>query len=170
LSALARDRDLAMREAADLRARLDAFARGAAEHERDMRGDLATARQEQTESSAVLRREVGERLAQFQQGTGRALADAQAAQGTQLKHFGEGLGTLASTIEQKLEVLRSDNEKKLEQMRATVDEKLQATLEKRLGDSFQLVSQRLEQVHKGLGEMQSLAVGVGDLKRVMSNV
>jgi DNA recombination protein RmuC len=170
LSALGRDRDLAMREAADLRARLDAFAKGAAEHERDMRGDLATARREQTEAAGVLRREVGERLAQFQQGTGQALADAQAAQGTQLKHFGEGLGTLASTIEQKLEVLRSDNEKKLEQMRATVDEKLQATLEKRLGDSFQLVSQRLEQVHKGLGEMQSLAVGVGDLKRVMSNV
>jgi len=170
LSVIVRDRDLAMREAADLRARLDAFAKGAAEHERDMRSDLATARQEQTEAAGVLRREVGERLAQFQQGTGQALADAQAAQGTQLKHFGEGLGTLASTIEQKLEVLRNDNEKKLEQMRATVDEKLQATLEKRLGDSFQLVSQRLEQVHKGLGEMQSLAVGVGDLKRVMSNV
>ena len=170
LSVIVRDRDLAMREAADLRARLDAFAKGAAEHERDMRSDLATARQEQTEAAGVLRREVGERLAQFQQSTGQALADAQAAQGTQLKHFGEGLGTLASTIEQKLEVLRNDNEKKLEQMRATVDEKLQATLEKRLGDSFQLVSQRLEQVHKGLGEMQSLAVGVGDLKRVMSNV
>lgn len=170
LSALTRDRDVALREAADLRARLDAFAKGAAEHERDMRGDLANARKEQAESAVILRREVGERLAQFQQGTGQALTDAQAAQGTQLKHFGEGLATLTSTIEQKLDLLRNDNEKKLEQMRATVDEKLQATLEKRLGDSFQLVSQRLEQVHKGLGEMQTLAVGVGDLKRVMSNV
>ncbi|MEP7064007.1 MAG: DNA recombination protein RmuC, partial [Betaproteobacteria bacterium] len=147
-----------------------AFAKAAAEHERDMRGDLATARQEQSEAAVILRREVGDRLAQFQQGTGQALADAQLAQGTQLKHFGEGLSALTLTIEQKLEALRTDNEKKLEQMRATVDEKLQATLEKRLGDSFQLVSQRLEQVHKGLGEMQTLAVGVGDLKRVMSNV
>ncbi|HEY7787285.1 MAG TPA: DNA recombination protein RmuC [Casimicrobiaceae bacterium] len=170
LTALARDRDLAMREAADLRARLDAFAKGSAERERDMRGDLATARKEQGDAAVVLRREVGERLAQFQQGTAQALADAQAAQGAQLKHFGEGLAALTLTIEQKLDVLRGDNEKKLEQMRATVDEKLQATLEKRLGDSFQLVSQRLEQVHKGLGEMQTLAVGVGDLKRVMSNV
>ncbi len=170
LAHLTRDRDQAMREAADLRARLDAFAKAAAEHERDMRGDLATARQEQSEAAVILRREVGDRLAQFQQGTGQALADAQLAQGTQLKHFGEGLSALTLTIEQKLEALRTDNEKKLEQMRATVDEKLQATLEKRLGDSFQLVSQRLEQVHKGLGEMQTLAVGVGDLKRVMSNV
>jgi DNA recombination protein RmuC len=170
LARLSHDRDQAMREAADLRARLDAFAGGAAEHERDVRGDLATARQEQAEAAVILRREVGDRLAQFQQGTGQALADAQLAQGTQLKHFGEGLSALTLTIEQKLEALRTDNEKKLEQMRATVDEKLQATLEKRLGDSFQLVSQRLEQVHKGLGEMQSLAVGVGDLKRVMSNV
>jgi DNA recombination protein RmuC len=66
--------------------------------------------------------------------------------------------------------MRSDNAAKLDQMRATVDERLQATLEQRLGESFRLVSERLEQVHRGLGEMQSLAVGVGDLKRVLSNV
>ncbi|MEO6749359.1 MAG: DNA recombination protein RmuC, partial [Casimicrobiaceae bacterium] len=164
------DRDQAMREAADLRARLEDFARHAAEHQRDMRADLVIARQEQSDTAGTLRREVSERLAQLQQATGQALADAQIAQGTHFKHFGEGLAALTATIEQKLEALRSDNEKKLEQMRATVDEKLQATLEKRLGDSFQIVSERLEQVHKGLGEMQSLAVGVGDLKRVMSNV
>ena len=69
-----------------------------------------------------------------------------------------------------LETLRTDNADKLEKMRATVEEKLQGTLEKRLGESFQLVSDRLEQVHKGLGEMQTLATGVGDLKRVLSNV
>ncbi|HEY5365607.1 MAG TPA: DNA recombination protein RmuC [Casimicrobiaceae bacterium] len=170
LSALMRDRDQAMRGAADLRARLEDFARNAAEHQRDMRADLVIARQEQSDTAGTLRREVSERLAQLQQATGQALADAQVAQGTHFKHFGEGLAALTTTVEQKLEALRSDNEKKLEQMRATVDEKLQATLEKRLGDSFQIVSQRLEQVHKGLGEMQSLAVGVGDLKRVMSNV
>jgi DNA recombination protein RmuC len=69
-----------------------------------------------------------------------------------------------------LERLRRDNEAKLEGIRATVEEKLQTTLETRLGQSFRLVSERLEQVHKGLGEMQSLASGVGDLKRVLTNV
>ena len=76
----------------------------------------------------------------------------------------------ARSVEQRLDVLRTDNAAKLEQMRATVDEKLQATLEQRLGESFKIVSDRLEQVHRGLGEMQSLAAGVGDLKRVLSNV
>jgi len=77
---------------------------------------------------------------------------------------------LRQAVDQQLEKLRADNEKKLEQMRATVDEKLQSTLEKRLGESFKHVSERLEQVHRGLGEMQTLAVGVGDLKKVLTNV
>ena len=74
------------------------------------------------------------------------------------------------TVAEQLEKLRGENTAKLEQMRHTVDEKLQGTLEKRLGESFKLVSDRLEQVHKGLGEMQTLANGVGDLKRVLTNV
>jgi DNA recombination protein RmuC len=74
------------------------------------------------------------------------------------------------TLEQKLDRLQQDNSAKLEQMRQTVDEKLHATLEKRLSESFRQVSERLELVHKGLGEMQTLAAGVGDLKRVLSNV
>jgi DNA recombination protein RmuC len=74
------------------------------------------------------------------------------------------------TLEQKLDRLQQGNEAKLEQMRQTVDEKLHATLEKRLSESFRQVSERLELVHKGLGEMQTLAAGVGDLKRVLSNV
>jgi DNA recombination protein RmuC len=74
------------------------------------------------------------------------------------------------TLDQKLERLQQDNAAKLEQMRQTVDEKLHATLEKRLSESFRQVSERLELVHKGLGEMQTLAAGVGDLKRVLSNV
>jgi DNA recombination protein RmuC len=73
-------------------------------------------------------------------------------------------------VEQKLSAIQEDNGKKLEEMRKTVDEKLHATLEKRLGESFKQVSDRLELVHKGLGEMQNLATGVGDLKRVLSNV
>jgi DNA recombination protein RmuC len=74
------------------------------------------------------------------------------------------------SLENKLKDLQQDNASKLEEMRRTVDEKLHATLEQRLGESFKLVSDRLEQVHKGLGEMQNLAAGVGDLKRVLTNV
>ena len=71
---------------------------------------------------------------------------------------------LRKTVDGKLTEIRDDNATKLEKMRATVDEKLQSTLEKRLGESFNLVNERLEAVHKGLGEMQQLANGVGDLK------
>ncbi|MGN1055454.1 MAG: DNA recombination protein RmuC [Comamonas sp.] len=77
---------------------------------------------------------------------------------------------LRGTLHERLSAIQADNASKLEEMRRTVDEKLHATLEQRLGESFKLVSDRLEQVHKGLGEMQSLASSVGDLKRVMTNV
>jgi len=82
----------------------------------------------------------------------------------------EKLEQIRKTVEGKLESLQKDNADKLEKMRATVDEKLQSTLEKRLGESFKLVSERLEQVHKGLGEMQGLASDVSDFKRVLTNV
>lgn len=80
------------------------------------------------------------------------------------------LAELRQTVEQRLTAIQQDNEKKLEQMRATVDEKLHATLEQRLGESFKQVAERLEQVHKGLGEMQNLARDVGSLNRVLTNV
>lgn len=80
------------------------------------------------------------------------------------------LEEIRGTVEAKLQSIQTDNAKQLEQMRQTVDEKLQGTLEKRLGESFKQVSERLELVHKGLGEMQSLATGVGDLKKVLTNV
>jgi DNA recombination protein RmuC len=80
------------------------------------------------------------------------------------------LGDVRTTLEGRLQSLQQGNEARLEQMRATVEEKLQSTLEARLGESFKLVSDRLEQVHRGLGEMQTLAAGVGDLKRVLTNV
>jgi DNA recombination protein RmuC len=89
---------------------------------------------------------------------------------TLTEHNVQKLDKINETVEKKLASLQEDNNKKLEQMRATVDEKLHDTLEKRLGESFKIVSERLEQVHKGLGEMQSLAVGVGDLKKVLTNV
>ena len=102
-------------------------------------------------------------------------------QGQQLEAFAQQLARLTQSNEQRFEQLRvsvetrlsaiqTDNAAKLEEMRKTVDEKLHATLEQRLGDSFKLVSERLEQVHKGLGEMHTLAAGVGDLKKVLTNV
>jgi len=80
------------------------------------------------------------------------------------------LTEVRATLETKLKELQTDNTAKLEEMRRTVDEKLHQTLETRLGESFKLVSDRLEAVHKGLGEMQTLAAGVGDLKKVLTNV
>ncbi|HSK08642.1 MAG TPA: DNA recombination protein RmuC [Vicinamibacterales bacterium] len=102
-------------------------------------------------------------------------------QGEQLKSFGQQLAslteaterrmeTLRATIEDRLRMIQEDNAAKLEKMRETVDERLQGTLEARLGESFRAVSERLEQVQRGLGEMQALASGVGDLKRVLTNV
>ena len=91
-----------------------------------------------------------------------------------LKRFGDGLNLqlaeVRATLEARLKDIETQNAAKLDEMRKTVDEKLHATLEQRLGESFKMVSDRLEAVHKGLGEMQTLAIGVGDLKRVLTNV
>ncbi|MEO8447570.1 MAG: DNA recombination protein RmuC [bacterium] len=84
--------------------------------------------------------------------------------------FTQEIKFFSDTLEKRLKYLQDDNNQKLDKMRETVDEKLQTTLEKRLGESFKFVSDRLEQVHKGLGEMQTLAIGVGDIKRVLSNI
>ena len=104
------------------------------------------------QSLAALKADVHTQLAQ--------LAQANVQQAEQLR----------ATLNERLAAIQSDNASRLEQMRQTVDEKLHATLEQRLGESFKQVSDRLEQVHKGLGEMQTLAGSVGDLKRVMTNV
>lgn len=80
------------------------------------------------------------------------------------------LGEMRDIIEKRLDIIRDDNNKKLSEMQQTVDEKLQKTLEEKMDKSFKLVSERLEQVYKGLGEMQTVAAGVGDLKKVLSNV
>jgi DNA recombination protein RmuC len=102
-------------------------------------------------------------LAQLQQGlAGQALAAREAQDASLMR--------LTALIREQLAAIQQDNEKKLEQMRATVDEKLHATLEQRLGESFKQVAERLEQVHKGLGEMQNLARDVGSLNRVLTNV
>ncbi|WP_188398037.1 DNA recombination protein RmuC [Sporomusa sp. GT1] len=128
-----------------------------------LRDELGKNRQELTFNVKVLREELALQLHNFTNSN-----DQKFMRLTQLNE--QKLDKLRETVEAKLIALQDDNSKKLEEMRATVDEKLHATLEKRLGESFQLVSERLEQVHKGLGEMQQLAVGVGDLKKVLSNV
>ena len=91
-------------------------------------------------------------------------------QGEQNTATTTGLTQMRDTLEKKITEMQGSNEKKLDEMRITVDEKLQKTLEARLGESFKHVSERLEAVHKGLGDMQQLATGVGDLKRVLTNV
>src|SRR3954465_14153804 len=97
--------------------------------------------------------------------------DSFGAQITRLVESGEKKADeLRTAVEHRLSQLQTDNAAKLEEMRRTVDEKLQSTLDKRLSESFKQVSERLELVHKGLGEMQTLATGVGDLKRVLTNV
>lgn len=99
------------------------------------------------------------------------LTQSNSSQFTQLREGTEkALENVRGTVEKRLEAIQQDNNAKLEKMRETVDEKLHKTLEDRLGKSFQLVSERLELVHQGLGEMQSLANGVGDLKRVLAGV
>jgi DNA recombination protein RmuC len=136
------------------------------------------------------------KLSAMGQQTGQKLSDLEAALRSQAQQLREETGTafkslgdsmmatltgisqlqktelqdLKATIDSRLLTIQTENEKKLEQMRQTVDEKLQGTLETRLGESFKQVSDRLEQVYKGLGEMQTLAAGVGDLKRVLTNV
>lgn len=98
------------------------------------------------------------------------LTDLMTKQGELTAATENKLEKVRETVEGKLKTLQEENTKKLEEMRVTVDEKLQASVEKRFNDSFKLISERLDQVHKGLGEMQTLAHGVGDLKKVLSNV
>ena len=130
-------------------------------------GDVARTQNEQIDSFRT-------QLAAMQQQTDAALrrfSDTLAEQLRLLSDATERRQTeLRQAVDTRLVALQEGNEKKLEQMRATVDEKLQATLEQRLGESFKQVAERLEQVHKGLGEMQSLARDVGSLNRVLSNV
>lgn len=143
---------LLARRPADARETRDAF--DAIEHgqrttvlglQRELRAEIL-------EQARANRAEIGESVARLADANERRLVE------------------IRQTLEARLRDLQTDNASRLEQMRVTVDEKLHATLEQRLGESFRLVSDRLEQVHRGLGEMQALASDVGDLKRVLANV
>ncbi len=181
LSALSAAREAAVREAAELRTKIEVMAAKSEDFERDLARDFAQSRTEQAAAAQAARTELSATLAQHAQTLNQQLAGMSGVQSEQLKHFGERLAQLTqsneqrleavrATVEQRLDLLRNDNAAKLELMRATVDEKLQATLEQRLGQTFKQVADRLDQVHQGLGEMQTLAAGVGDLKRVLTNV
>ncbi len=120
--------------------------------ERTQKDEFERNRRENQESAKTNREELSRSLRSFEE------------------KFASSTKGIQETIEKQLLSIRDDNTKQLNEMRKTVDEKLQTTLEKRLGESFKQVSERLEQVHKGLGEMQTIASGVGDLKKVLSNV
>ncbi len=153
---------------------------GGAELERLGR-ELRAGREEARTASRELRQEVVSSLQTLQRGLLDLAASTQRAQTTQLEQMTgeisrltqsnqEALERIRATFDGRVKELQQSNEKKLEEMRQTVDEKLHATLERRLSESFKVVSERLEAVHQGLGEMQNLAADVGDLKRVLSNV
>lgn len=127
-----------------------------------------------SESSRSDRQELSHSMAQLQQTLTEQLTLMQGTLNTQLQALGEGnarrMGEVRDTLDQQLQQLQKTNAAKLDEMRQTVDEKLQTTLEARLSESFKQVAERLEQVHQGLGHMKTLAQGVGDLQRVLSNV
>ncbi len=121
-----------------------------------------------------LREEIAGQLDRGREASERAARETRAELSRELHGFQQGLsselGRMADLVERRLDRLQAANDAKLEEMRRTVDEKLHATLEQRLGDSFQQVALRLEEVHRGLGEMQNLAHDVGDLRRTLGNV
>jgi len=169
--------------------RLDALLEGLERTERALRADIADGqrglRGEVAESARALRVELGQAHGDLRTGLARDAQAARVESADALARFAAGFAEqlqglieinerrqaeLRATVDARLQALQADNGARLEEMRRTVDEKLHATLEQRLGESFRLVSDRLEAVHKGLGEMQALAAGVGDLKRVLTNV
>lgn len=149
--------------------------------ERVVRDEIGKNREESSTSARQSREEVGTTLKGFNESLVTNIGEMSKLQKAQLDVFAARLDTLTESnakklddlrvaVEAKLKSLQEDNAKQIDQMRQTVDEKLQGALEKRLGESFKQVSERLEQVYKGLGEMQVLATGVGDLKKVLTNV
>lgn len=183
----------------DIRYKVNAFPNELSRIETAVRSEISVNRTEAHSTNKDTRQELTRALHLFGEQLSNAMKDNAARQKEQLEVFARSLNDfnatqkenffallnkqadqntatsqrldqLRETMEKKLTELQSGNEKKLDEMRATVDEKLQKTLESRLGESFKLVSERLEAVHKGLGDMQQLATGVGDLKRVLTNV
>ncbi len=175
-----------------LEARLAALGSGQERVERAVREEISRGRAESTAQGRDLRQEVVDSVVRLGGVLSSELSRTTDAQNERLDSFARSqagqlqdfagrllalseaherqMGALRAAVEERLRLLQDDNAAKLEQVRQTVDERLQGTLEARLGESFRSVSERLEQVHQGLGEMRALASGVGDLKKVLTNV
>ena len=149
--------------------------------ERLLREEMDRAREEAERNARRSREELTATVKSWGDSAVHSIGQLGVQQRNQLEMFAAQLATLTdsnekrmkelrSTVDSRLKQMQEENAARLEQMRQTVDERLTATLEQRLGESFRLVSERLDAVHKGLGEMQTLAAGVGDLKQVLSNV
>lgn len=168
-------------EGTPLAGRLDALLDAQERTDRSLRDEIVRSRAERQSQSQQERTELAGSLASFGDSIQARMADIAKMQNDQMESFARQLSLLAASNEKKMEDIRlmvdeklrqiqEDNTRQLDRMRETVDEKLQSTLEKRLGESFKQVSERLEQVHQGLGDMRTLAAGVGDLKKVLTNV
>lgn len=160
---------------------LESIEKGNGKIEKALREEISTNRTEAATVNKETRGEIAKSIKDFGDSVNKQILTLTETQNKNFLGFSEKLGEVIEknekkmelvkeTIEKRLENIQKDNSEKLEKMRETVDEKLHATLEKRLGESFKLVSERLDLVHKGLGEMQTLATGVGDLKKVLQNV
>jgi len=154
---------LARMDASPLQARLESLEKGQERGERELRDEFARSREEARNQMTALRMEVGSSLGGVAESIVRRIDDMTEANERKSD-------ALRAAVEEKLAGIQANNDTKLEEMRRTVDEKLESTLEKRLGESFRIVGERLEQVSRGLGEMQALAGGVGDLKKVLTNI
>jgi DNA recombination protein RmuC len=181
LIALAVRRGQAHADLLALGARLEAIEKSDERMERALREELSRSGETLRSEVARNRHELSTSFTDFGEGVGKRMGEIATLQSDRLESFArrlegltqsndQGLDRLRETVDQKLQQIQLESSAKLEQMRATVDEKLQSTLEARLGESFKHVSERLQEVHAGLGEMRSLAAGVGDLKKVLTNV
>jgi len=159
----------------------DVLKNGQEDTSRIVKEEIALNREETARNSKDVREELSRYLKDSSDSLLKRMTENAGMQKDQLDSFSKLLGDMTKlheekfnamrrTLENQLRSLQEDNSRKLDQMRVIVDEKLQSTLEARLGESFKQVSERLEQVYKGLGEMRSLATGVGDLKKVLTNV
>lgn len=150
--------------------RLEALERAQEREERTFRDEFARNRDEAGTVAKAQREELAGTLKNVSDSTLKSLGEISAILRAQLEQVSSQTGKLTDKVDSRLKELQQDNAQQIDKMRATVDEKLQGTLEKRLGESFKLVSERLEQVHQGLGAMQQLASDVGGLQKVLTNV
>lgn len=165
----------------ELARRLDHLAEAQEREEKSFRDEFSRSREETAAAAKAQREELSGALQRLNETTVKSISDVGSMLKTPIENVVGQTSKMSESNEQRLEALRSivdtrlkelqqDNSRQLDRMRVTVDEKLQGTLEKRLGESFKLVSERLEQVHQGLGAMQQLASDVGGLQRVLTNV